>query len=232
MKYSSAIAGAILILVSMVSTQQHSQAQVRIVFLGDSITEAGVQPNGYVSLVADSLTRIDPAIEVIGAGISGNKVPDLQGRLDSDVLAHNPTHVIIYIGINDVWHHFEFEHVTGTAPEDFEAGLIDLIEKVRAHGAEPLLCTPSVIGEDPSSESEVNQRLMAYADISRGVAESASVTLCDLRAAFEAHLAMHNPQNDYQGILTTDGVHLNAEGNRFVAHFMTDAIFKALDLEP
>jgi len=43
-------------------------------------------------------------VEVIGAGISGNKVPDLQRRLERDVLKKKPTVVFIYIGINDVWH--------------------------------------------------------------------------------------------------------------------------------
>ena len=56
----------------------------RIVFLGDSITEAGNQPGGYVSLVRDELAGRFPTlgIEVIGAGISGNKVPDLEARLE------------------------------------------------------------------------------------------------------------------------------------------------------
>ena len=44
------------------------------------------------------------ATEMINAGISGHKVPDLQGRLDRDVLSKEPTVVFIYIGINDVWH--------------------------------------------------------------------------------------------------------------------------------
>src|SRR6187402_3139979 len=78
----------------------------RIVFLGDSITQGGAGPNGYVTLIRKALTDKHPdlGVEVIGAGISGNKVPDLQKRLDRDVLAKKPTLVVIYIGINDVWH--------------------------------------------------------------------------------------------------------------------------------
>ena len=227
MKLKTFIMGAILLAFATGITRQEAQAQTRVVFLGDSITEAGVQPNGYVSLVADSLAQVDADFQVFGAGISGNKVPDLLGRLDTDVLALEPTHVVIYIGINDVWHHFEFEQVTGTAPNVFEDGLHELIDRIRARDAEPLLCTPSVIGEDPDSEAEVNQRLMEYADISRSVADSAGVTLCDLRAAFEAYLRDHNTEKAYQGVLTSDGVHLNQEGNRFVARFMTQVILQA-----
>lgn len=203
---------------------------LRVVFFGDSITEAGVQPGGYVSLVEGSLmeAHADGAVEVIGAGISGHKVPDLQARVARDVLAHSPTHVVIYIGINDVWHHFSFDHVTGTEPDVYRTGLTDLVQTIQDQGAQVLLCTPSVIGEDPSSEAPVNQRLMEYAEISRDVAGATRASLCDLRAAFENHLAEHNTGKAYQGILTTDGVHLNEAGNRFVADFMLEHLQEAL----
>ena len=203
----------------------------RIVFFGDSITEAGVSPGGYVTLVAEALTEQYPggAVEVIGAGISGHKVPDLQERLDRDVLAHDPTHVVIYIGINDVWHSYEFDHVTGTEREVFEEGLYDLISTMQGAGAHVSLCTPSVIGEDPASDTEVNQALIEYADISRDVAEASGATLCDLRAAFEDHLTAHNPDKLYEGVLTTDGVHLNERGNRFVADLMLEHLERLLE---
>src|SRR6185503_4827761 len=49
----------------------------RIVFLGDSITQAGVGQKGYVTLIKNVLAEKhkDLEIEVLGAGISGNKVP-------------------------------------------------------------------------------------------------------------------------------------------------------------
>src|SRR5436190_1222593 len=76
----------------------------RIVFLGDSITQGGVSPNGYVTVFKKELAKKYPdgEFEIIGAGISGNKVPDLQKRLEKDVLSKKPTLVVIYIGINDV----------------------------------------------------------------------------------------------------------------------------------
>ena len=211
-------------------TQPSAQAQHRIIFLGDSITEAGANPGGYVSFVADSLQKISADIEVQGAGISGNKVPDLLGRLDADVLAHEPTHVVIYIGINDVWHHFEFDQVAGTDPETFENGLGELIDRIEQAGAVPLLCTPSVIGEDTESDSAVNIRLQEYAQISRGVAEDKGTHLCDLRAAFESYLTENNPEKAYEGVLTSDGVHLNADGNRFVANFVVKQLRSVLEL--
>ncbi|TAE59320.1 MAG: G-D-S-L family lipolytic protein [Nostocales cyanobacterium] len=198
----------------------------RIIFFGDSITQAGVKRNGYVTIVANTLKQEYPNhnLEVIGAGISGNKVTDLQARLQKDVLAKNPTHVVIYIGINDVWHFYAFDNVTGTDAKVFEQGLRDMIQQIRDSGAEVSLCTPSVIGEKPDSKAEVNQLLKKYADISRNVAKTSGVHLCDLRIAFEEYLRTNNKKMSYQGILTSDGVHLNDQGNRFVA----DVILKHL----
>src|SRR5689334_18245616 len=90
----------------------------RIVFLGDSITQGGVGPKGYVTVIKNVLMEKHPdlGIEIIGAGISGNKVPNLQARVDKDVIAKKPTIVFIYIGINDVWHG-ENDPAKGTMPD-------------------------------------------------------------------------------------------------------------------
>lgn len=233
----SILLAAFLVLLGGCATEEQSevdsehQADIRIVFLGDSITEAGALPGGYVTLVADSLQAAypDKSIAVIGAGISGNKVPDLEARLNTDVLAKEPTHVVIYIGINDVWHHFEFDHTTGTEPDVYDTGLRNLIASIQGTGATVLLCTPSVIGEDPGSDAPVNQRLMQYASISRQVAESSGVHLCDLRTAFEEYLREHNTDKRYEGLLTSDGVHLNEAGNHFVAAFMMRNLHAVLE---
>ncbi len=190
----------------------------RIVFLGDSITQAGAGPNGYVTMIRTALTekRPDFNIEVLGAGISGNKVPDLQRRLEADVLAKQPSLVVIYIGINDVWHG-ETDPARGTFPELFAGGLRDVIDRCRLAGARVVLCTPSVIGEKTDGMNPLDGKLDEYAGISRKVARQRNVELCDLRAAFLAHLKTANPENKDQGVLTSDRVHLNEQGNRFVA---------------
>jgi len=187
----------------------------RIVFFGDSITEQGDKPNGYVALIRDTLTKRYSGIKIIGAGISGNKVPQLQERLERDVLSLRPTVVVIYIGINDVWH-FE-KHGTGTPKDKFNSGLRDLISKIKKSGARVVLCTPSVIGEQRLGENKFDAMLDEYSAISRSVARDLGATICDLRGAFFAYLSTHNPENKVEGILTVDSVHLNDAGNRLVA---------------
>ena len=188
----------------------------RIVFFGDSITLLGVKPNGYITLIKDSLSKMFPSIKIIGAGISGNKVPDLLARIDADVIVKNPTIVVIYIGINDVWH-FITPGQVGTPKDVYEAGLEKIIVKIQQTGARVILCTPSVIGEKKDGTNQLDAQLNEYSGISRRVAQKTKTELCDLRNAFVSYLKMHNPDNAEQGILTADRAHLNDEGNRLVA---------------
>ena len=206
----------------------------RLVFLGDSITAAAVRPQGFITLVTKSIetTHPDLGIETFGAGISGNKVPNLQKRLEKDVLAKKPTIVFIYIGINDVWHwkkNKEGKMAGGTPKEIFESGLKEIIGKINDAGARVILCTPSVIGEMAAGENDRDEMLEEYSAISRKVAADTDSQLVDLRKAFLDHLKENNPDNVRKGILTGDGVHLNPAGNAFVAKEMGKAIGITVD---
>jgi lysophospholipase L1-like esterase len=48
----------------------------------------------------------DLKIQIINAGISGHRSPDMAARLKRDVIDKNPTIVTISCGVNDVWHGF------------------------------------------------------------------------------------------------------------------------------
>jgi isoamyl acetate esterase len=198
----------------------------KIVFLGDSITAGGVAPKGYVTLAKNALVERhkDLGIEIVGAGISGNKVPDLQKRLEKDVLTKKPSLVVIYIGINDVWHG-ENDPAKGTTKEKYEAGLKEIIGKIKDAGARVVLCTPTVIGEKKAGANKLDSRLDEYAEASRKVAKDTGAQLCDLRKAFAEYLAKNNPDDKERGILTTDRVHLNDAGNKLVA----DTILATID---
>ena len=195
----------------------------RIVFLGDSITQAGARPNGFVSLVRNAIHERFPelGVKVIGAGISGHKVPDLEKRLDRDVISKKPTVVVIYIGINDVWHSLSGR---GTSKKDYEEGLIRLIDRIEKVNAKVILCTPSVIGEKTDGSNKLDKMLDEYCAISRKVAKAKSCAMLDLRKRFLKYLKKNNPKNQPRNVLTVDGVHLNATGNRFVTDCMLDAL--------
>ncbi|MGD7651876.1 MAG: GDSL-type esterase/lipase family protein [Verrucomicrobiales bacterium] len=201
-----------------------------VVFFGDSITAAGVRPDGFISLAREAIGAAypDKNIRLIGAGVSGNKVSDLLKRLDRDVLRKNPNVVVIYIGINDVWHWTHPKVIErggkGTTPEDFEAGLKSIIQQVNGNGARVILCTPSVIGEKTDGSNPTDPMLDSFAAISRKVAEETGTQLLDLRKAFMAWLEQQNSGNAEKGVLTKDRVHLNAKGDRFLADLMLEAL--------
>lgn len=214
---------AMAILLSGASVSAQLQDGETIVFLGDSITQQGAGEKGYVTLFRQAIekSRPDSGIKVIGAGIGGNKVPNLEARLEKDVLAHKPNVVVIYIGINDVWHSTRGQ---GTEIGAFETGLRSLIKRCTDAGARVILSTPSVIDEKHDGSNALDKMLDEYAAVSRKVAMETGTTLLDLRAAFIANLKEYNTANEPRGILTGDGVHLNDAGNRFVAVRMLEAV--------
>ena len=215
---------------SVSAAQKALKENERIVFLGDSITAAGARDGGYVTLAAEVVAKTYPDlnIQLIGAGVGGHKVPNCQKRLDRDVLQKTPTIVMIYIGINDVWHWTHPRVVArgkkGTTPEVFESGLKDMIAKIQNVGARVILCTPSVIGEKSDGSNPEDQMLDQYAAISRKVAQATGSQLLDIRQACIEYLKEHNPEQAEQGILTYDRVHMNAEGNRFLSTLVLEAL--------
>jgi len=185
----------------------------RIIFFGDSITQQGVSKNGYVTLIKKSLdsTKYD----VIGAGIGGNKVYDLYLRLEDDVLNKKPDLVVIYVGINDVWHK-QSSH-TGTDYDKYLKFYQALINKIQGAGSKVVLVTPSVVGEKKDGTNELDADLNKYAAGIRTLAAKNNLPVCDLRKIFADYEAQNNPEDKEKGVLTVDRVHLNETGNKLVA---------------
>ena len=207
----------------------------QVVFLGDSITQNAVINSenfkGYITLIQE---EVDENIKLIGRGISGDKVSDLLTRYKEDVLKLNPDIVFIYIGINDVWHKYDFG--TGTDIDLYENGLRKIISDVKSQGAKVVLCTPTVIGEnsgefrlgnqfkDVETMEKMDQDLDDFSDIIRKLSSEYNTELVDLRRVFKQYISENNPENKAKGILTTDGVHLNNKGSKLIAENMLNHI--------
>ena len=193
------------------------QKKKKIVFFGDSITEAGIHPGGYIKLI-NSLIRQEGAennFELIGAGIGGDKIYDLYLRMEQDVLKQNPDIVVIYVGVNDVWH--KSSNGTGTDYPKFGKLYEALVNKLQSAGIKVVICTPAVIGERTDHSNQQDGDLNLYSNWLRSFTAKNNLPLVDLRAGFIQYNLKNNPQNKESGILTTDRVHLNMAGNLFVA---------------
>ena len=216
----------VLLIASLVAcVAMTTQKKTRVLFFGDSITQAGVGSQGYITKIGQMLKdkNIDAQYELVGAGIGGNKVYDLYLRMDSDVLAKNPDVVVIWVGVNGVWH--KASYGTGTDPDKFQHFYEAIIKKLQAKNIKVFLTTPSTIGERTDNSNQQDGDLNYYSNIIRHLASTMNCGLIDLRKDFLEYNLKNNPGNKESGILTTDRVHLNEKGNEFVAEKMFDIVF-------
>lgn len=197
-----------------------SDKKKKVVFFGDSITELGLKPNGYIRVIEDMIRNEDKVTqyELIGKGIGGNKVYDLYLRMEEDVLKWQPDIVVVYIGVNDIWHKSMMG--TGTDFDKFGRFYTALIKKLQISGAKVIVCTPAVIGERHDNSNPQDGELNHYSNWIRKFSVENSLSLVDLRSIFLNYSKANNPNNLDSKILTYDRVHLNNEGNKVVAEAM------------
>ena len=187
----------------------------KIVFLGDSITEAA---DGYVHVIEQMISALAPDIRItcMNAGVGGNRVNDALVRIGDDVIVHDPDWITISIGINDVWH-----GVNGTPIDLFRERYVELVSRLTDQTVAKLaLFTTTVIGEELNNEP--NNKLIPYNDFIRETARRQEALLVPMNEEFyKAISAWHKVSGDVKyGIelkYTTDGVHMTPEGNYLMA---------------
>jgi len=213
----------ILFFLQVITMSMNTQKKSRIVFFGDSITQMGMDAGGYIREMEATIKsrNLSAGYELAGAGIGGNKVYDLYLRMENDVLAKNPDVVVIWIGVNDIWHKTSG---IGTDPQKFQQFYEAIIKKFQARNIRLFLCTPTAIGERTDYSNPQDGDLNFYSNIIRSLSKKFNTGLIDLRKAFLEYNMGHNPDNKESGILTTDRVHLNPAGNKLVADKMLEVL--------
>ncbi len=198
----------------------------KIAFLGDSITQGGwSNPAGYVRLVIAGLEANGITAEPVPAGIGGHKSDQMLARLDKDVLSKKPQWMTLSCGVNDVWHGprgvplDDAMAKSGTYDEKvatrgtYQKNIIAIIDQAMAAGVKPVMLSATVIHENLSSKE--NGLLAPYNDFLRQLAKEKKVPMADLYAMFEERIKAENKPK--VKVLTSDGVHMNAEGNKLMA---------------
>jgi acyl-CoA thioesterase I len=206
-----------------------TNAQTHIVCFGDSLT-AGFQsptpdnPQGIETPYGRFLQElIEPAMRVSVSGICGELTGEMAMRFRSAVLAHQPTHVVILGGTNDLgWN---------AAPSDIFRNLLKMYELAIAARIKPVLVTvPSIrAGDDLCSEEgrrwfaehlerrrELNGFILRYADSKR-------------LPAFDLFTATVEPETQQLAArYSNDGLHLTTAGYRLMAERLYQEVFVAV----
>ena len=180
----------------------------------------GVQKGGYIDVLNNQIKVAgkEDQYELVGAGIGGNKIYDLYLRMEKDVLAQHPDLVVIWVGVNDVWHKASFG--TGTDYDKFGIFYDAVVKKIQATGAKVVVVTPAAIGEKTDYSNSQDGDLNQYSAWIRKYAAENQLGLVDLRKTFHEYSVANNLSNKESGILTYDRVHLNEKGNAHVAEEM------------
>jgi lysophospholipase L1-like esterase len=198
----------------------------KIAFLGDSITAGGWgNPAGYVRLVIAGLEANGIKAEPVPAGIGGHKSDQMLARLDKDVLSKKPQWMTLSCGVNDVWHGprgvplDDAMAKSGTYDEKvstrgtYKKNITAIIDQAQAAGVKPVLLTATVIQE--KLDSKENGLVAPYNAFLRELAKEKKIPLADLNAMFQERIKAENKPNEK--VLTSDGVHMNVEGNKLMA---------------
>lgn len=204
----------------------------RVVMMGDSITQIGAGPKGYVTLVNQSLNTLQP-IEVINVGISGQKAPDMLARFQRDVLDKKPDLFTLSVGVNDVWHNFrDFQKNLripngdsgrGVPLPEYLKDVESMVDQAKAAGIKVVLLSPTLVYED--LDCAENKRMENYVKAEEALAKKEGVGFINLfKMCKESVETYQKSAGRRQLLLTVDGVHMNDAGNALMA----DAILKYL----
>lgn len=235
---------AATLLAANVLTAAEPPSEKRLVFLGDSITQAG----GYVEIIEAALIAHDPDTrrDIIRLGLASETVsglsepghaggqfprPTLHERLDRVLEKTKPELVLACYGMNDgIYHPLSDDHTKA-----FQNGMLLLRTKVAAAGARLIHLTPPVFDPLPIKAHVLPAGRDVYTQPFEGyntVLDAYSAWLLSQREAGWNVIDIHGPMNaalaerrrtEPQFTFASDGVHAGAEGHLLMARAVLDA---------
>ena len=198
-----------------------------IVFTGDSITDAGRNRQGkgmdglgggYAMMAAALLSARFPDwnLRFENSGIGGNRLSDLEARLETDVLAHAPTIVSILIGINDTWRRYDSNDPSPF--DDFAASYQRVASAIQKSGARLLILEPFVLPV-PDDRRAWREDLDPRIHICRDIAREFGALYLPLDGLFAAAATRRDA-----AFWLPDGVHPTLAGHALIAQNWIDAV--------
>ena len=193
--------------------------KIRLIFQGDSITDAGRDRRnyyhlgyGYPKYAAELIKKIhtDTEFEFINLGISGNRTCELFDRLYSDGIALEPDVISFLIGINDIWHR-DAPSCIATTDEQIALNYREILRRIkRETNAKIVMLSPYVL--DAEDKAHMKDQLTTVLPIIRELAEEFADVYIPLDELFEEAVKTQ-PHPMYY---SDDGVHPNENGSKFI----------------
>jgi len=190
-------------------------SEARVVFMGDSITDAWPQPR-YGDLFTGK--------PYVGRGISGQTTPQMLVRFRPDVIDLEPRVVVILAGTNDI--------AGNTGPmtnDEIQGNLASMAQLAKANGIRVVLASIQPVSNyhtqpnaAPQTQTRPMDRIRAINDWIKAYAASEG----------HVHLDYFSAMIDEQGLLrrelSTDDLHPNAAGYAVMAPLAEAAITEAM----
>ncbi len=204
---------------------------IKILFQGDSITDAGRDKrnyhnlgNGYPRFAAEQLTEENPDVsfEFINLGIGGNRTSQLFDRLYTDALAFEPNIISVLIGINDIWHRHGAERIA-TTDAQIALNYRSILERIkRESNAKIVILSPFVL--DADDKDYLREDIKTVLPIVRALAEEFADVYIPLDEIFSEALKTQ-PEPLYY---SNDGVHPNENGAKLIGRAYAEATNKLI----
>ena len=199
---------------------------MKILFQGDSITDAGRDKrnyhhlgNGYPKFAAELISAAHPDldIEFINFGISGNRTCQLFDRLYSDAIAFQPDIISILIGINDIWH--RHDHNILTTDAQIALNYRCILERLKKEtNAKIVILSPYVL--DSEDKDYLREDLKTVLPVVRELADEFADAYIPLDKYFDDAVKTAPAKLYY----SADGVHPNQNGAQFIAKIYAQTI--------
>ncbi|MBE6541620.1 MAG: GDSL family lipase [Ruminococcaceae bacterium] len=200
---------------------------MKILFQGDSITDADRDKNnyhnmgyGYPKYASEAIINRHPGtdFEFINLGLAGHRVEHLRDRWQKDCIDIQPDVVSILIGVNDIFH-FAWDHII-TSLEAYEENYRYLLTEIKEKTNAKIIIMEQFllpVPNDNFTRIDLDPKLQ----ITRKLAREFADILIPLDGIFAAACVEEAPT-----FWAADGVHPTEAGARLIARHYADAFDK------
>lgn len=179
--------------------------------------------DGYPAMVSAELEKQHPGeFKFYNSGVGGDKITSIYERMQDDIISLKPDFMSLLVGVNDVWHRYEFSH-EGTSAKKYEETYDKLLTQLRTEfpelkillmGAFVLEGTATADRESHPDRYAVFRREVAeMSDIAERLAEKHGCDFIDLQSVFDEAV-----KTSPASTLLSDGVHPTEKGHRLITN--------------